>query len=82
MTDDEIIFEIRKMLEEEILVEIRAIAAKLDCIQEQMERHHKAMASRFEALLADQAAYQAERKAQSQAGDSAIDSGPPKRFIQ
>jgi hypothetical protein len=81
MTDDEIIFEIRKMLEEEILIEIRAIAAKLDCIQEQMERHHKIMESRLDVILAEQAAYQAERKAQSQREDSANDSESPKRLI-
>jgi hypothetical protein len=83
MIDDQIIYEIRKMLEQEILVEVRAIAAKLDCMQETMERHQKAIDARLDALLADLAAYQAERKEQLQEReDFPNDAPPPKRLLQ
>jgi hypothetical protein len=82
--DDELKAELRKLFEEEILVHLREIGAKLDLMNEQMERHYKAMEARLAAIMAEQAEYQAERRGESpdRGGASAKDTLPPKRFIQ
>jgi hypothetical protein len=83
MTDDEILSELRRLIEEEMGGDLKAIAAKLDCIQEQMERHDKALHSRLDAILAEQTAFRAERTEQAwESEESTSDTTPKKPILQ
>ena len=81
---DEFIAELRQVLEEEVLVHIRAISSKLDSLHESIERHNKAMEAQFAAFLAEHAAYRLQQRAETEESrDSEADGNPsPKRLIQ
>ena len=81
---DEFRAELHQVFEEEILVHLRAISASLDKMLEQTTRYNERMEARLAAILAENAAYQAEQKAELESGhDSSIeDTLPQKPLIQ
>jgi hypothetical protein len=56
---DNVIVELRQLLQDRIVPDLKLIAIKLDALQRHMEQSHKATEARLEAYLGEQTAFSA-----------------------